>query len=115
VRYVVPDADLAMDSFSWSESAAVGIAVIVMAPIAEEYFFRGWLQAAIEHDLPPNRKRWAFALAALAFVMAHVGSYGVPQLFVGLVAGGLFAAGRGLGPAMIAHAVHNALVSWWPL
>jgi membrane protease YdiL (CAAX protease family) len=113
-RYVLPSADLTETSLSSLETLALGVAMIVVAPIAEEYFFRGWLQTAIEQDLPAERKRWAFALAALAFAMAHVGSYGLPQLLVGLVAGGLYARGRGLGPAMIAHAVHNGLVYLWP-
>jgi membrane protease YdiL (CAAX protease family) len=113
-RYVLPSADLSAASLSSLETIALGVATILVAPIAEEYFFRGWLQTAIEHDLPAAKKRWAFALAALAFAMAHVGSYGLPQLAVGLVAGGLYARGRGLGPAMIAHAVHNGLVYLWP-
>ena len=83
---------------------------VVAAPLAEETFSRGWLQNAIADDLPPSRRRWAFAIAALAFALSHVGTYGVPRLVLGLVAGALFAAFGGLGPGMLAHAVHNGVV-----
>jgi membrane protease YdiL (CAAX protease family) len=94
------------------ESVALGLAVVLVAPLAEEYFFRGWLQRAIERDLPRAHKRWAFALGALAFAAAHVGTDHWPQLLVGLVAGALYARGQGLGPAVVAHAVHNGLSIW---
>jgi membrane protease YdiL (CAAX protease family) len=70
------------------------------------------LQRAIERDLPRAHKRWAFALGALAFAAAHVGTDHWPQLLVGLVAGALYARGQGLGPAVVAHAVHNGLSIW---
>jgi membrane protease YdiL (CAAX protease family) len=92
------------------EHIAVLTTMIVVAPLAEEYFFRGWLQKAIERDLPVEHKRWAFALGALAFALAHVGTYGVPQLVLGLAAGALYAAGGGLWPAILAHAMHNGVV-----
>jgi membrane protease YdiL (CAAX protease family) len=67
--------------------------MIVVSPVIEEYFFRGWLQQAIAADLPPHQQPWAFVAAAFAFALAHFGSYGVPQLVLGLVAGALFASG----------------------
>jgi membrane protease YdiL (CAAX protease family) len=97
------------------ETAALLVTMVLVAPLAEEYFFRGWLQKAIEQDLPPQHKRWAFALGALAFALAHVGSYGVPQLVVGLIAGWLYANGGGLASAMLAHAAHNAIVMYFEL
>jgi membrane protease YdiL (CAAX protease family) len=38
------------------------------------------------------------------------GSYGVPQLVLGLCAGALYALGGGLWPAILAHAIHNGVV-----
>jgi membrane protease YdiL (CAAX protease family) len=84
--------------------------MISIAPLVEEYFFRGWLQQAIANDLPADKARWAFVIAALAFALAHFGSYGVPQFILGLVAGALFAASGGLWPGIVAHAIHNAVV-----
>lgn len=106
----VVDAQLETQAFSGGELIAIFVTMVGMAPLAEEYFFRGWLQKAIEKDLPAARKRWAFALGALAFALAHIGSYGVPQLVLGLLAGALYAFGGGLWPAILAHATHNAVV-----
>ncbi len=100
----------AMPAFSSGELIALAVTMTIVAPLFEEYFFRGWLQKAIEQDLPGAWKRWAFVLGAVAFALAHLGSYGVPQLVLGLLAGGLYAVGGGLWPAILAHAVHNGFV-----
>ena len=76
-------------------------------------FFRGWLQQAIAEELPRHLVRWAPLVGALAFACAHVGSPWVPQFAMGLVAGLLWSRSGGLGPSMVAHAVHNGLVLWW--
>ncbi|HEX2677810.1 MAG TPA: CPBP family intramembrane glutamic endopeptidase, partial [Polyangiales bacterium] len=98
-------------SMGTGESLAVLATMTIAAPLIEEYFFRGWLQQAIEADLPANKKRWAFVLSAVAFALAHIGSYGIPQLVLGLIAGALFMYGGGLLPGMLAHAVHNGVVA----
>jgi membrane protease YdiL (CAAX protease family) len=92
------------------EELAMFATVVVMAPLIEEYFFRGWLQQAIRQDLAPNHKHWAFVLAAAAFALAHLGTYGVPQLVLGLAAGALFARSGSLWPSILAHAAHNCVV-----
>ena len=46
----------------------------------------------------------------IAFALAHFGTYGVPQLVLGLMSGWLFAKSRGLWPSILAHALHNGLV-----
>jgi membrane protease YdiL (CAAX protease family) len=88
---------------------ALVIAVVVVAPLCEELFFRGWLQPAIARELGP-RRRWAPLIGALAFAGAHVGSAIVPQLVLGLVAGLLYARSGRLRPGILAHAAHNAVV-----
>ncbi len=112
IEKIVPSSAAAPQLLTRAESMAMTAVAVLLAPLAEEYFFRGWLQRAIERDLPKPWKRWAFAFGALAFALAHVGSYGVPQLLLGLVAGALYARGGGLGPAMLAHAVHNGVATW---
>ena len=92
------------------EDIAMFITVVVMAPLVEEYFFRGWLQQAIREDLAPGRKQWAFVLAAAAFALVHLGTYGLPQLVLGLVAGALFAQSGSLWPSILAHAAHNCII-----
>jgi membrane protease YdiL (CAAX protease family) len=103
----ITHANLGSASGEW---VAQFISLVLIAPVVEESFFRGWLQKAIAADLAPKHRRWAFVMAALAFALAHVGTYGAPQLVLGLIAGGLFAGGGGLGPSMLAHACHNAVV-----
>jgi membrane protease YdiL (CAAX protease family) len=109
-RHVLPELEPAGPAAVGGELIALGITLLVVTPVAEEYFFRGWLQRAIAQDLPANRTRWAFAIGAGAFALSHVGSYGAPQLVLGLLAGGLYARSGGLGPSILAHAAHNALV-----
>ncbi|HKU42909.1 MAG TPA: CPBP family intramembrane glutamic endopeptidase [Polyangiales bacterium] len=101
---------LELPEFSAREHVALGVMMIVLAPLVEEYFFRGWLQRAIASDLPAGKQTWAFALGALAFALAHFGTYGVPQLVLGLLSGWLFAKYRGLWPCILAHALHNTVV-----
>jgi membrane protease YdiL (CAAX protease family) len=88
---------------------AMLVAVVVLAPLAEESFFRGWLQQAIAADLPEGRRHRAIVYGALAFAAVHVGSLYVPQLVLGLIAGALYVWSGGLLPGMVAHAVHNGL------
>jgi membrane protease YdiL (CAAX protease family) len=81
----------------------------VAAPLAEETFFRGWLQEAIAIELPERRRRWAFVLAALAFAAAHPPLSFVPVLVAGLAFGALYTWSGGLLAGMLAHAAHNLM------
>jgi membrane protease YdiL (CAAX protease family) len=108
-RWLPAQVDTSND-FSTGEVVAMGISMTIVAPLVEEYFFRGWLQRAIEADLPAQRKAWAFVIGACAFALAHFGSYGVPQLVLGLLAGWLFFRSRALWPSVLAHALHNGVV-----
>lgn len=83
--------------------------VVVLAPLVEEIFFRGWLQNAIDDDLP-QAKRWlapllsAFACAAVRPPLSFA-----PALLLGLVCGLLYARTRAVGPCVAAHAVSVAV------
>jgi membrane protease YdiL (CAAX protease family) len=105
VLETTPEPDL-----SKGEQVAVVFTMAVLAPLVEEYFFRGWLQRAIEADLPQAHKAWGFVLGASAFALSHLGTYGLPQLVLGLCAGWLFRYSGGLWPSILAHAAHNATV-----
>jgi membrane protease YdiL (CAAX protease family) len=110
-KLIPPGNNASLLELSRGEWIAMFVTASVVAPFAEEYFFRGWLQRAIEADLPANRKSWAFVIGAAAFAFAHFGSPGAPQLMLGLLAGWLYARGRGLWPCILAHALHNGVVS----
>lgn len=84
---------------------AVVVAITVGAPLAEEIVFRGYLQGALQRPLGNGG---AIAASAVVFGLAHGASYAFPIGVLGLLFGWL-AVHRGLGAAMLAHALHNGL------
>jgi membrane protease YdiL (CAAX protease family) len=96
--------------YSGGEWVAVGLSALMVAPVVEEAFFRGWLQRALELQLTAAYASWAFAIAAGAFALAHVGGYGFPQLILGLFCGALFKRSRALLPSILGHAAYNLVI-----
>ncbi|MBX3190592.1 MAG: CPBP family intramembrane metalloprotease [Labilithrix sp.] len=90
---------------------AIAAVAIVLAPLAEEIFFRGWLQSAIDGELPEGRRRLAPLLAAFAFAAVHPPLSFAPVLVLGLVCGGLYAKTRSVAPGIAAHVAHNAVAT----
>jgi membrane protease YdiL (CAAX protease family)/energy-coupling factor transporter ATP-binding protein EcfA2 len=90
----------------------IAAVTVVLAPIAEETFFRGWLQNTLEGELP-ERRRWAAPLlAALAFASVRAPMSVVPIFVLGVIAGSIYArtgSRRAVGPSIAAHAVHVAV------
>jgi membrane protease YdiL (CAAX protease family) len=95
------------------QASAFFTAVIVLAaPLAEEMYFRGWLQPAIGSELPRRWKQLAFVLAAFAFAAVHP-ALSFPVIFaLGLAAGWLYELSGGILAGICAHAAHNAVVTW---
>jgi len=99
------------------------VLTVVIAPIAEEIVFRGLLMRGLLRVMPVGP---AIALQAVLFGLAHVdpargvGNIGLVVLLssVGAVLGGAAYMHRRLAPAMIAHAMLNAiavsLALWGP-
>jgi membrane protease YdiL (CAAX protease family) len=83
--------------------------VVFVAPVAEELFFRGWLQDVIATELGGSRRWLAPLVAAFAFAMVHPVTSFVPVLALGGVCGVLFARTRSLGAGIAAHASHGAV------
>ena len=93
---------------------ALGLTIVVAAPIVEELFFRGMLQRALN-----NSFGWKLALAVQAFVfsLVHVDPFlgaGNVGLLVAIGVSGVafgWAANRyrSLGPGIAAHAISNAV------
>lgn len=88
--------------------------VVLLAPLAEETFFRGWLQGAIGEELSPRWKLAAPVLTSLAFAAVHPPLSFVPVLLLGFFTGFLAWRTRSIGPGIIAHAVFNAMFVFLP-
>jgi uncharacterized protein len=97
---------------------AASVFVCAIAPMAEEFFFRGFLFGTLRniplragrHDLGP----WvASVLVALLFGLAHLGSapavYLIPLAFLGFVLCLIRWKTRSLYPCMALHSANNAL------
>lgn len=91
--------------------ALVVLAAIVVAPIAEEFLFRRVLQGWLETLPLPLGSATAIGLASLAFAAAHAG-HGLawmPLLGLGVVLGVLVRQTGSIGPAILLHALFNAV------
>ena len=89
---------------------AVGVLVTVIAPIAEEFFFRAYFFGALRNW----KGVWPAAiLTGLVFGGIHAGSspvgFLVPLAFFGFVLCLLYARTRSLYPCIVLHALNNAL------
>jgi membrane protease YdiL (CAAX protease family) len=86
--------------------------VVVGAPIAEELFFRGLLQRALQRVLP-GTGMLGIGAAATLFGLAHLGSTegaALPALIAfGVVLGVLYDRTGRLGPGIAAHMTFNAI------
>ncbi|MGH2460252.1 MAG: lysostaphin resistance A-like protein [Chloroflexota bacterium] len=83
------------------------LAGAVIAPIAEETFFRGYVFGAARrtYGLVP-----AFALSALLFALAHLNAEAfIPILLIGVAFCYVYWKTQSLVPSMIAHMMNNAV------
>lgn len=88
---------------------ALALVAAAVAPVAEEVYFRGWLQHALRRDLPERLGRWSFAVTALVFAVMHAGEPWGPVLAAGLAAGALLEASGRLSAPLAFHVTSNAL------
>ncbi|MBI1825962.1 MAG: CPBP family intramembrane metalloprotease [Planctomycetes bacterium] len=83
------------------------LGAMIVAPVAEEFFFRGLLQATIINLL---QNRWvAIVLASIAFGAVHIGQpHVVPALmFLGVLLGYAYERAGGLIAPILIHALFN--------
>jgi membrane protease YdiL (CAAX protease family) len=84
----------------------VAVYVIAVAPVAEEWIFRGLLQRPLERRLGGAR---AVALSAALFAGAHLLPRVFPVLFLlGVAFGAAVRASGSIWPAVLLHAAYNA-------
>ncbi len=90
---------------------------VVLVPVVEELFWRGWLMRWIEN---PDFERvplgsWhsrAFWITAVLFALEH-GVYWEVGLLAGIVYNAWMVRTKNLGDLILAHAVTNACLSAW--
>ncbi|MEK7448482.1 MAG: CPBP family intramembrane glutamic endopeptidase, partial [Planctomycetota bacterium] len=87
--------------------------IAVIAPVAEEIFFRGFLQGALRRRL----SFWpAIIISALFFALLHFRFAAGPFLFTfGLLLGYLYEKTQSLIPVITVHLVHNSIISFYTI
>lgn len=84
-----------------------GFAVVVVAPFAEELFFRGFVYRAMRRWAPVHP---AAALSALVFALVHVEPLIMPSIFVlGVLLAHSVERKDSIVPAIVAHGVFNVV------
>jgi membrane protease YdiL (CAAX protease family) len=87
--------------------AIVGFSVIVLAPLAEEAFFRGFVFRGLMRWLRPG---WAVVLSAAVFGIAHlIPLIMLPIFGLGILLATIVRARKSLAPSIFAHATFNAI------
>lgn len=78
----------------------------VIAPLLEEFLFRGWIQRRLERRLAPMA---AVLLTATIFAAVHGELFGFPsRLLFGAVAGYVAWSTRSIWPGVVLHGFYNA-------
>jgi len=101
-----PELGLVFGRSIWGFLVALLVAGAV-APVAEEVFFRGFLQAGLENRFG---KLVAISLTSLIFALVHVFPGALPPIFVlGVIFGILRAETGSVWPCILLHGAFNAL------
>jgi membrane protease YdiL (CAAX protease family) len=110
-RYLLRALGVAFDTGTTDTDTRIVIAAltVVLAPIVEEIFFRGWLQSAIEGELAASRRWLAPILGAFAFAAVRPPLSFAPTMLLGIVCGLLYARSRSVAPCVLAHAAYFAV------
>jgi len=87
-------------------AVALLVLVAAVAPLMEEFLFRGWMQRGLERRLRP----WsAIVVTAFVFAAVHAQLFGFPLRFGFALASGYAAwATRSIWPSVVLHGAYNA-------
>ncbi len=84
------------------------VVVVLVAPIAEEIFFRGYLYSAFKKAWGVNA---GLFLSSLLFAMAHMELYSfIPIFLIGWILAYIFEKTKSLFPIIFLHAVYNLIL-----
>jgi membrane protease YdiL (CAAX protease family) len=99
---------LAGTGFSWTAFLLTLLGAGVIAPFAEEFFFRGFLYTALRR----RTGLWGAALlSSLAFAIGHIDALGVvaASFVMGIVLALVYEYTRSLWVSIAAHAINNSI------
>lgn len=88
----------------------MGLAVVVIAPVIEELFFRGFLFRALSNNIG---LRYGSILSALIFTLLH-GQFGsvIPLFIIGLILNQLTYKTKSIYPSIVLHMINNGIALW---
>jgi membrane protease YdiL (CAAX protease family) len=91
--------------------AIVAITAVIAAPISEEFFFRRILLGWLDARFPSPGGRVAILVSAVAFGLSHLGQglAWLPLVGLGVVLGELAYRRGSIVPAILLHALFNAV------
>ncbi len=94
---------------------ALAVRIVIVAPVLEELFWRGFVQCALERAVGPLLAWFGQAVLFAAVHLSPFGRFG-PALALGLLLGLWRWRRRTLVPVILAHAILNALycAGQWP-
>lgn len=95
------------------QAVLLALGMLVLAPICEEIFFRGFVQAAYERYNPD----YGYVITGVLFGAYHVlngVTQVIPATILGLGMGYLAKVTGSLGPSMLFHAAANFSALFWP-
>ncbi len=99
---------LSSGNVGWGLIALLALTLVVLAPVCEEVFFRGYLYPALRNRMS---KQPAMILNGVLFAAAHFEIIGfLPRFLLGWGLCYVYERNRTLGGPMTAHALYNALV-----
>ena len=85
------------------------VASVVVAPLGEELFFRGYALAGLARK---GKQNVALILSSLLFAAVHLNPVGfVPLFFAGMILGTVFLRTGSLTASIAAHATNNLIVT----
>lgn len=92
---------------TWYNWAMLGLFAMVVAPVAEEIFFRGFMLPGISKRFG---KGWGIVVSAFIFSLAHLqpGAL-VPIFLLGLLLAWLYIKTKSIWPCIFAHFTYNSI------
>ena len=120
IRYEHPVLEQLQSAPGWPIVAALFVSSVVIAPLTEEFVFRGLLQGALQRLADPPepdqtdwvpRAAWPVVLTSFLFAMMHYGQgpAPIPLFFLALGLGYLYRQTGSLIPPLIVHMILNGV------